>query len=231
MTTCVRKDFIETGRHKGSAAIFISFKATEAGIDGTAEDIVNEVDNLLKHSGNPDGSFVHSKSKMMYMLVFDGDDPMRHQDTMTDIMSELVKKELITPRIIVRCGAQYKIEEDMAKFIYDFHVRECYGGFVPDSYGAAFLMFEIDIKLGTKKYDDLINSEAVFSYMHCAPLSYYTMRHNGGKMRWFEIDKIEELGRENDFEMPMHICPTDDLDEEELDDLKGEIFHRGYYLG
>jgi hypothetical protein len=231
MTTCVRKDFINKGRHQGVSAIHVSFIATEAGIDGTVDEIIDDITCLLKTSGNTEALFVNANTQNTVWLVFEGDDPMRHQGVLTDIVSELFKRELFTPRIIIRCGAEYPIAEDLAKFIYDFHVRETYGGFIPESFGASFVILEIDIKLGTDTWENLVDSKAIFSYNYCAPNSYFLFDHDGGKMRWFEIDKIRESAVENDCEMPVLIRPTDELEPEELDKLLGEVFERGHYLG
>lgn len=132
MTNAVKKDFIKIGPHRGTAAIVLTMHDTETGLIDTVEDTISQMHNELKTECNPDGLFYHPVTKNCYFLVIDGHEPMQFQDTLTTLMSELVKTENFPVNILVHTGAQEPLTKDFENFMYDFHLKKMYGGFLPD---------------------------------------------------------------------------------------------------
>lgn len=222
MSKCVSKRTIKNGQFTGFPAIFVTLDAN--GIDCSVSELVDAIrDNANAGNANP---MVNLANKTVLWLVFDGDDPLGHQDLVTSIMSEMIERKYLTPRILFKTYANHMITEDFAKFLYDFHLRGTYGGFADDALGASYAVFEINLNVTKIATTPDLSPDIFMAYARYVSVSYYVVEHDGGGARWYSYDKAVEFIDEHECAAYVFIKPTSD-DAETNERVAAEALDRG----
>ena len=153
--------------------------------DASISEVCDRLIESNKSEHNPEGLFVHPKTKQDIMLCFTGGEPMLQQDAMIAIMDELHNRNNMPRVVTVETNATRPLTENLRYFLTSI------GGFLDR--GGLRWHFAMSPKLFTVSGEkNVVNSDIIFSYSNVAESSKITSLLkfvcNGTEENWEELD-------------------------------------------
>jgi organic radical activating enzyme len=170
---------------------------------GTASDICDSIQELLRNEHNPDGLFLHPKSGQWTHLAFTGGEPMLSQNGMLEILQEFDRRGRAPRNITVETNGTQKLREPLRAYI-DHKTLDDNGT------GQFEWFWSISPKLylsGEKKVDTL-KPQIVADYASVSKVGQLKYVSDGTDRSWLEVDEFTEAYRNKDVNFPIWIMPV-----------------------
>lgn len=204
---------------------------------GTASEICDKLESFLKSDSNPEGKFLHPKSKQYTHMAFTGGEPMMSQSAIIDVMLEFAKRGNVPKYVTVESNGtqtarmpfvQYltgttegpkTIDEMIENSKNSFHMRDfvniCSENFsaIPTEYAELqgiewFWSVSPKLYLSGEKWDNAIKPEVVSQYNQLSNNGQLKYVCDGTDRAWNEIEQATELYRKAGVSWPVYIMPV-----------------------
>lgn len=194
----------------------------------SAAEICDKIQDVLKHPSNPDGLFLHPKTKQEHHMCFTGGEPMLNQEAMFTIMKEFDNRENMPRNVTVETNGTkpFKNKSGLKEFINWFSLGEDEEWF-----------WSVSPKLWStsgEKPSKAIKPEVVASYAEVSNHGHLKYVVNGDPDSWSEVEGYTKLFREHGVDWPVFIMPVGATKEEQEEDIIAEIameaMKRGYHF-
>lgn len=190
--------------------------------DKTAEQIADELINMMKHDTNPDGLFVHPVTGQDTMMCFTGGEPMMWQKGIVAVLDEFEKRGNMPRLITIETNATQKLTPG-------FHE------WMARNYRGTDVHFAMSPKLFTVSGEkDAVKPDIIQTYMEFGYSHVLKFVCNGTKENWAELDEQlarirEQVGIKNLEVWIMPVGATKDQQEQaQVADITMEALRRGY---
>lgn len=190
--------------------------------DKSAQIIVDDLIEMMKHESNPDGLFVHPVTGQDTQMCFTGGEPMMWQKAMVAVLDELESRGNMPRLITIETNATQKIQ---ATF-HDWMAR---------NYRGVDVHFAMSPKLFTVSGEvDAVKPEIIQTYMQFGHSSLLKFVCNGTEANWAELDAaikaVQQLTDQKDLNawiMPVG-ATKDQQEDKQVADIAMEAMRRGY---
>lgn len=190
--------------------------------DKTAEEIADDLINMMKHETNPDGLFIHPVTGQDTMLCFTGGEPMMWQKGMVAVLDEFEKRGNMPRLVTIETNATQRL----TPLLHDWMAR---------NYRGVDVHFAMSPKLFTVSGEkDAVNPQIIQTYMEFGYTHVLKFVCNGTKECWEELDGHlasirAQTGLKNLEVWIMPVGATKDQQEDaQVADIAMEAMKRGY---
>lgn len=90
----------------------------------TAAEMCDKLEAFMKTPSNPEGKFLHAKSKQWTHLAFTGGEPMMNQNAIVDIMLEFARRGNVPKYVTVETNGTQKARDKFAEYLTGYPVDE-----------------------------------------------------------------------------------------------------------
>jgi 7-carboxy-7-deazaguanine synthase len=90
----------------------------------TAAEICDKLEAFMKNEHNPEGKFLHPKSKQWQHMAFTGGEPMMSQNAIVDIMLEFAKRNNVPKYVTVETNGTQKARDKISDYIRGYPVTD-----------------------------------------------------------------------------------------------------------
>jgi len=192
--------------------------------EGTPAEIKERLQQCLKTESNPDGLFVHPRSKQHMHLCFTGGEPlMKHgQASSIDIVRLFLEEDNAPASVTYETNGTQKLTDDFVEAWTYFQDQ------------GIELFFSVSPKLWTvagEKRKKAIKPEHVADYARLSDKGQLKFVVGEPEDQWEEMEEVVDLFREQLVDYPVWIMPTGAREEEQLataGDVATKAFERGY---
>lgn len=201
----------------------------------TAAGICDKLEAFLKTPSNPEGKFLHPRSKQMTHLAFTGGEPMMSQNAIVDIMLEFARRGNMPKNVTVETNGTQRARDAITQYIsghfednaepsvekwsQSFYMRD-----LVDTLSSNFSDLPADkealrgvewfwsispkLYLSGEKWDDAIKPEIVESYKNLSDYGQLKYVCDGSERAWEEVEKATDLFRAQGINWPVWIMPV-----------------------
>ena len=164
---------------------------------GSAESICDKLEEFLKSESNPEGRFLHPKSKQWTHMAFTGGEPMMSQNALVDVMLEFARRGNMPKYVTVETNGTQLGRTKFTEYLSDtFDGIEWFWSVSPKLY------------LSGEKWDDAIKPQVVSQYNQLSNKGQLKYVCDGSERAWTEIERATELYREAGIDWPVWIMPV-----------------------
>ena len=164
---------------------------------GSAESICDKLEEFLKSESNPEGRFLHPKSKQWTHMAFTGGEPMMSQNALVDVMLEFARRGNMPKYVTVETNGTQLGRAKFTEYLSDtFDGIEWFWSVSPKLY------------LSGEKWDDAIKPQVVSQYNQLSNKGQLKYVCDGSERAWTEIERATELYREAGIDWPVWIMPV-----------------------
>lgn len=187
--------------------------------DYTEQEIADRLIDMMKHSTNPDGEWVHPTTGVDTQLCFTGGEPMMWQKAMDAILGEFKARNKMPKLITIETNATKAIQPLFQDLI---------------NYSGVDIHFAMSPKLFTVSGEkDAVKPEVIASYIDAGYSHVVKFVVNGSKECWEEVDdavaKIKQASNSHVDFWVMPVGATKDQQEHEyIAELSVEAMKRGF---
>lgn len=89
---------------------------------GTASEICDRLEGFMKNEFNPEGKFLHPKSKQWTHLAFTGGEPMMNQTAIVEIMLEFARRGNMPKFVTVETNGTQEVRSKFANYLRGYPV-------------------------------------------------------------------------------------------------------------
>lgn len=204
---------------------------------GTPTEICNQLEDFLRSPSNPEGRFLHPKSKQWSHMAFTGGEPMMNQNAIIDIMLEFAARGNMPKYVTVETNGTQLARDKFQKYItgYDEQatsleeaLRQSEQSFfmqytqaihgeslvsLPERLKAVqgiewFWSVSPKLYLSGEKWDEAIQPEVVAGYNKLSNKGQLKYVCDGSDRAWEEVEKATELYRAAGIDWPVWIMPV-----------------------
>lgn len=190
--------------------------------DKTAEQIADELINMMKHETNPDGLFIHPVTGQDTMMCFTGGEPMMWQKGIVAVLDEFEKRGNMPRLVTIETNATQKLTPGL----HEWMAR---------NYRGTDVHFAMSPKLFTVSGEkDAVKPAIIQTYMEFGYSYVLKFVCNGTKECWEELDGHlaairAQTGLKNLEVWIMPVGATKDQQEQaQVADITMEALRRGY---
>lgn len=90
----------------------------------TVAEICDQLEVFLKTSSNPEGKFLHPKSKQWIHMAFTGGEPMMNQNAIVDIMLEFARRGNVPKYVTVETNGSQKARDKFSDYLRGYRVDD-----------------------------------------------------------------------------------------------------------
>lgn len=199
-----------------------SNKYKHLALDKTAEDMANELTEMMKHPTNPEGRFIHPITKQDTMLCFTGGEPMMWQKAMVAVLEEFEKQDNMPRTITIETNATQKIQQVFVEWMQT-------------NYRGVDVHFAMSPKLFTVSGEkDAVKPDIIHSYISFGHTHVLKFVCNGTPENWKELDiavqnitSIDPTLKYEFWIMPVG-ATKDQQEEAQVADIAIEAMKRGF---
>lgn len=189
--------------------------------DYTEEEVANKLIDMMRHTTNPDGTWIHPQTGVDTQLCFTGGEPMMWQKAMVAIVEQLHKQNNKPKLITIETNATQKIKPDFMEMIYysgiDFH-------------------FAMSPKLFTVSGEkDVVMPDVIASYIDAGYSHVVKFVVNGTEACWAEVDEaVNNINNTTSHYVDYWVMPVgatkDQQEEQQVADISVEAMKRGFNI-
>lgn len=200
---------------------------------GTADEICEEIESFMRNQWNPEGKFLHPKSKQWTHLAFTGGEPMLAQTAMVEIMHAFKERNNVPKNVTVETNGTQEAREPLIRMVEALQLSSEFGGMLSDNMGNPEWFWSISPKLSSsgEKWSDAIKPDTVKTYFEISPMGQLKYVVDGTDKCWEEVEAATQLYRQAGIPWPVWIMPVG-ADKEGQDRVAAEIseeaIDRGY---
>lgn len=199
----------------------------------TPAEICDELQNVLKHSSNPEGLFLNPTTLQHNHLAFTGGEPMLNQDAMVAILKEFAVRGNLPHFVTVETNGTRSINN---KCGLDQYIRMMTS--INDASGTSTEWFwSVSPKLWStagEKPSKAIKPEVVGEYAEMSNHGQLKYVVNGTADSWHEVEQYTKLFREAGVDWDVYIMYVGATKEEQEDNqianVAMEAMKRGYHF-
>jgi 7-carboxy-7-deazaguanine synthase len=204
---------------------------------GTPEQICDLLEGYLRSPSNPEGKFLHPKSKQWSHMAFTGGEPMMNQNAIVDIMLEFARRGNMPKYVTVETNGTQKARDKFSTYLTgnDEHETSLEAGF-EQSKQSFFMAFAQNLcaegltglppelkelqgiewfwsvspklYLSGEQWDDAVKPEVVAGYNQLSNKGQLKYVCDGSERAWAEVERATELYREAGIDWPVWIMPV-----------------------
>lgn len=190
--------------------------------DKTAEEIVDQLTDMMRHPTNPDGLFVHPITHQDTMMCFTGGEPMMWQKGLVAVLDEFEKRGNMPRLVTIETNATQK-------------VHEVFHSWMDRNYRGVDIHFAMSPKLFTVSGEkDAVNPDIIQSYIEFGYSHVLKFVCNGTEENWQELEAAvkavqQKTGNllQNVWVMPVG-ATKDQQEQQQVADISIEAMKRGY---
>lgn len=195
----------------------------------TAQEIADEIQNVLKHPSNPEGTFAHEASRQDHHMSWTGGEPMlkQNQKAMVEILQEFDERGNLPMFNTVETNGTQPISDEFRNLLYDFG----------DIYPHFEWFWSVSPKLWAtagEQPDKAIKPDVVGKYANISNHGHLKYVVNGTEESWREVELNTRLFREEGVDWDVYIMPVGATKEEQEDpqiaEIAVEAMKRGYHV-
>lgn len=199
--------------------------------DETASQICDNLENVFKHSTNPDGKFLHPKTGQYTHLAFTGGEPMLNQQAMVEILREFKARENFPKFVTVETNGTKPFKKaGLNDFIELYYNKEWQGDDRQWFWSCSPKLFSTSGELAKKA----IKPEVVGSYAHVSNFGQLKYVVNGTQQSWDEVEEHTEAFRKAGVDWDVWIMPVgatkEQQEDQQIADIAVEAIQRGYHV-
>lgn len=188
----------------------------------TASEICNELEARMANPHNPEGKFLHPKSKQHTHMCFTGGEPMMQQQGMIDILQEFKSRNNLPMFVTVETNGTQKLRPFMKDFIEELQKEgvEWFWSISPKLFNTSGEPEKRAFKEGV-----------VGSYYEVSNKGQLKYVVNGSETSWAELEERTEMFRKEGCLFDVWVMPvgaTVEDQEKTAGDMAVEIIKRGY---
>lgn len=199
----------------------------------SADEICEEIESFMKNQWNPEGKFLHPKSKQWTHLAFTGGEPMLAQTAMVEIMHAFKARDNVPKHVTVETNGTQEAREPFIRMVEQLQLSSEFGGMLSDNMGNPEWFWSISPKLyaSGEKWEKAIRPETVRTYFEISPMGQLKYVVDGSDRCWQEVEEATRLYRQAGIPWPVWIMPVG-ADKEGQDEVAARIseeaIDRGY---
>lgn len=167
---------------------------------GTAAEICDRIEGFMKTESNPEGKFLHPKSKQWIHMAFTGGEPMMSQNAIVDIMEEFERRGNSPKFVTVETNGTQKARD---KFLDYFN-----GSIYKTHQGEWFWSISPKLFLSGEQWEDTIKPEVVKQYTELSAAGQLKYVVDGSDRSWEEVEKATDLFREVGCDYQVWVMPV-----------------------
>lgn len=204
---------------------------------GTPAEICDRLEEFLKSPSNPEGKFLHPKSKQWTHMAFTGGEPMMSQNAIVDVMLEFASRGNMPKFVTVETNGTQKARDKFSNYLSGYDavatsVEEAY----EQSKNSFFMTYAqqlcaesmtglpAELKalqgvewfwsvspklyLSGEQWGDTIKPEVVQQYNQLSNKGQLKYVCDGSERAWDEIEKATELYRAAGIDWPVWVMPV-----------------------
>lgn len=150
--------------------------------DLTAEQIVDQWVELLKHETNPEGKFIHPVTEQAVHICFTGGEPMMNQKMIVDVLTEVFRRDdVYHPIVTIETNGTRPLSPEFKSFIDS----NCCSKFD--------LLFSISPKLFSvsgEPNDRAIRPDVIAEYQYYS--SFMSLKYVVNRNAWDELTEVHQ---------------------------------------
>lgn len=212
------------------SAYSVSKKYEHLTYKGTAEQIADELENLLKNDWNPQGKFKHPHSGEETHMCFTGGEPMMRpsQRGIEAVMRELHKRNNMPNYVTIETNGTQKMSRDFRAFLEWFGNNcdegcEWFWSFSPKLFNTS-----------GEESKRAIKPDVIADYLEYSPSGQLKFVVNGTQETWDELEEVVKEFRDAGIDIPCWIMPVGGTKEQQEDGrgniIVDEALKRGYNI-
>jgi organic radical activating enzyme len=191
----------------------------------TPTELVKKVMEANTTEGNPEGLFLHPRSKQRSDMCFTGGEPMMKtgQICSTQMLQHFIDMDNTPRSVTYETNGTQKLSQEFK----DFWLQET-------EYILPELFFSLSPKLWSvagEKRDKAIKPEIVAEYRELSGAGHLKFVLGHEEHQWDEMEEVLDLFRQNGVDYPVYIMPVGAREEEQVE-TAGKVakmaFERGY---
>ena len=200
---------------------------------GTAQEICNELQGILRNDSNPEGLFQHPQSKQHTDMCFTGGEPLikTSQNAIVDIMDEFAKRRNCPTRVTVETNGTKKLEDNL----YDL-VKNRHSAYFPSGTETEWF-WSVSPKLlhtSGEQPKKALKPEFVAKYAEASNSGQLKYVVNGTEESWNDVEEATKMFRDVGVEWPVYIMIAGATKEQQEADhvakISDEALARGYHV-
>ena len=199
-----------------------SAKYKHLALDKSAESMADELTEMMRHSSNPEGRFIHPTTKQDTMLCFTGGEPMMWQKAMVPILDEFEKRDNMPRTITIETNATQKIQQVFVEWMQK-------------NYRGVDVHFAMSPKLFTVSGEkDVVKPDIINSYIRFGHTHVLKFVCNGTIESWKELDRAVQniTSLDSTIQYKFWVMPAgatkDQQEEAQVADIAIEAMKRGF---
>ena len=204
---------------------------------GTPSDICDQLEAYLKSPSNPEGRFLHPKSKQWSHMAFTGGEPMMNQNAIVDIMLEFARRGNMPKYVTVETNGTQLARDKFRNYItghddkatsLDEALRQSEQSFhmsyaqaihaeslisLPEHLKAVqgiewFWSISPKLYLSGEQWDEAVQPVVVAGYNELSNKGQLKYVCDGTERAWEEVERATELYRAAGIDWPVWIMPV-----------------------
>jgi len=199
----------------------------------TPREMVDKLEKLMIHETNPDGKFIHPRSKQSIHMAFTGGEPMMNQTAICEIFREFVKRSNVPSFVTVETNGTQRLRPNAEELINAFKTASECGGLVPDEQGPVEWFWSVSPKLyaSGESWEKAIKAAVLRSYADASDNGQLKYVVDGSERSWDEVERATNTYRDVGIEWPVWIMPVGSSGEQQEEiqaRICEETVRRGY---
>ncbi len=191
---------------------------------GTASEICDGLENILRNEHNPEGKFLHPKTNQYIHMAFTGGEPMMQQTAIVDILTEFEKRDNLPAYCTVETNGTQEARPGFSEFIVEkfsmiMSNRQWFWSCSPK------------LSSSGEPWEKAIQPGVLAGYDKLSKQGQLKFVVDGTEEVWAEVEKATALYREAGVMWPVFIMPVG-ATEKQQEDIQAaiceECFRRGY---
>lgn len=192
----------------------------------TAENIAKKIESYMISEHNPEGKFLHPKSKQWTHMAFTGGEPMMAQTAITEIMKVFIEKNNIPKYITIETNGTQKPRENFIDLIRKYKS-------LLDFDTELFWSISPKLYLSGERWNDAIKPDVVKEYYALSKSGQLKYVVDGSEKAWRQVEEATELYRKEGIDFPVWIMPVG-ANKEGQEKIQAKVaeeaIERGYFV-
>lgn len=189
----------------------------------SAGDIVTKIEDVIRSESNPNGLFLHPRSKQSIHMCFTGGEPIMSQHAIVDIMDTFSNKGNVPDNITVETNGTTKLKQPIIDTINNW---------ARSSAGLREWFWSVSPKLWhTSGEKDAVCPDIVAQYQAVSNVGQLKFVVDGTEQSWDEMESAVQAFRDVGVNWPVWVMPvgaTDDAQRNIQAEICEQTFERGY---
>lgn len=167
---------------------------------GTASEICDRITAFMITESNPEGLFLHPKSKQWIHLAFTGGEPMMNQNAIVDIMQEFERRGNAPKFVTVETNGTQKARDKFTEYFA--------GSIYATPHGEWFWSISPKLFLSGEQWEDTIKPEVVSQYHDLSTAGQLKYVVDGSVRAWDEVEGATNMFRDRGVQYPIWVMPV-----------------------